>query len=129
MKTEITALYKCSDLHKEEWIRRSLIRRMVREWGFPRGLISVERAIGPRRYDLVCYSQEMVPLLLVECKVGPLNAAAIRQVFGYNEVLKAPFICLANAKEILTLWHERGKIVSVPFLPVFKELYDVSRRF
>jgi hypothetical protein len=101
---------------------------MIKELGFPKGLISVERAIGPRRYDLVCFTKEMTPLLLVECKAGALNEIAIRQAMGYNDVLKAPFICLANAKETITLWQEQGNIASVPFLPMFQELYEISRR-
>jgi hypothetical protein len=101
---------------------------MIVELGFPKGLISVERKIGSRRFDLVCYSKEMTPLLLVECKAGALDEAAVRQALGYNDVVKAPFISLVNAKEMITLWHEQGRIASVPFLPTFKDLYEISRR-
>jgi hypothetical protein len=101
---------------------------MVCELGFPRGLISVERALEDRRYDLVCYSKEMIPLLLVECKAGAIDQAAIQQAFGYNETLQAPFICLVGLTEIITFWKEREKIGSVPFLPAYKELYAISQR-
>ena len=102
---------------------------MVAELGYPKGLISVERGVGCRRADIVCYTKEMSPLLLIECKAGPLNDAAIRQALGYNGKIKAPFVAIANANEAITFWFEGEKSVSVPFLPVFKELYEVSQRF
>lgn len=112
----------------EEAVRQSLIQKMIESLGFPKGLISVEQKIGSRRYDLVCYSKEMSPLLLVECKAGTLDDAAVSQAFGYNDVVKAPFVCLVNAKETITFWHEQDRTLSVPFLPYFKDLYEISRR-
>lgn len=107
----------------EEVVRQSLIQKMIHDLGFPKGLISVEKGIGSRRTDIVCYTKEMNPLLLVECKAHELNAAAVSQAFGYNDVIKAAFICLANSTEIKTLWQEQGRIASVPFLPKYSELY------
>lgn len=112
----------------EERVRQTLLRKMVGELGFPKGLITVEREIGGRRTDIVCYTKEMLPLLLVECKAGSLNEKAIQQALGYNDRVKAPFICLANGNELKTFWFEAGKLVSVPFIPVYKELYDVFQR-
>lgn len=137
MKTETTDLSKYNKclIRKravantpEERVRQALIQRMIAELGFPKGLISVEKGIGTRRYDVVCYTKEMAPLLLVECKAGALDEAAVRQAIGYNDAVKAPFICLANAKEMRTLWHEEGRMASVPFLPLFSELYAISQR-
>ncbi|MBX7066844.1 MAG: type I restriction enzyme HsdR N-terminal domain-containing protein [Parachlamydiales bacterium] len=101
---------------------------MADELGFPKGLISVERGIGGRRTDIVCYTKEMKPLLLVECKAVPLNEEAIQQALGYNEKMLAPFLCLANGEEIHTFWFEGKKRVSVPFLPAFKDLYAAFQR-
>ena len=112
----------------EEAVRQSLIRRMIVDLGFPKGLIAVEKQIGSRRFDLVCYTQGMLPLLLVECKAEKFGDAAASQAFGYNATVKAPFVCLASLKEIKLLWQEQGKIVSVPFLPTYAELYANSKR-
>lgn len=112
----------------EESVRQGLIQKMIGELGFPKGLISVEKKIGNRRFDLVCYTKSTSPLLLVECKAGELNEAAENQALGYNATVKAPFICLASPTAIKTLWQERGRIVSVPFLPTYDELYEFSRR-
>jgi hypothetical protein len=112
----------------EEAIRQGLLQKMISEWGYPKGLISVEKKIGSRRYDVVCYTRDVLPLLLIECKAIEINEAAENQAFGYNDAVKAPFICLASQTAIKTLWQEKGKIVSVPFLPKYAELYEFSRR-
>lgn len=103
-------------------MRQSLLEKMIHSLGFPKGLISVEKGIGARRYDLVCYTKSVTPLLLVECKATPLNDAVIQQAFGYNAVVKAPFICLSSPTETKTLWQENGKVVAVPFLPMYEDL-------
>ncbi len=118
----------------EEFVRQKLVQKMVSELAFPKNLIAVEKEIGSlpnissdpkRRFDLVCYAKSikgLVPLLIAECKSVPLSEAAIRQAFGYNEALKALFVCIAGESEIKTLWIEKGRIVSVPFLPHYSEL-------
>ena len=108
----------------EERVRQSLLEKMIHSLGFPKGLISIEKGIGARRYDLVCYTRSMTPLLLVECKATPLNDAVVQQAFGYNATLKAPFICLSSPTETKTLWQEKGKIAAVPFLPMYSELLE-----
>jgi hypothetical protein len=112
------------DLTPEERVRQALLRKMVEVLGFPKGLISVERAIQQeRRTDIVCYTKEMRPLLLIECKAGAIGERAVNQAIGYNDQVKAPFICLANAQGETTHWFEGKERKSIPFLPQFKELY------
>lgn len=116
-------------LTPEERVRQALLRKMVEELGFPKGLISVERAAQQqRRTDIVCYTKEMRPLLLIECKAGAILEAAIAQAIGYNDQVKAPFICLANGDGATTFWFEGKERKSVPFLPQFKELYAFCRK-
>ncbi len=112
----------------EERVRQALLQKMVGPLSFPKSLISVERGIGGRRTDIVCYTKEMAPLLLIECKVELLGELAIQQALGYNQTINAPFICVANANELITFWFEKDSRVSVPFLPTYKELYEASKR-
>lgn len=99
---------------------------MIGELGFPKGLISVEKKLTTsRRYDLLCHANmggDIRPLLLVECKAVPLTKETEEQALGYNDLVKAPFICLVNETEIRTFWRENGKLVSIPFLPSYEEL-------
>lgn len=108
----------------EERVRQSLLRKMVNELGYPLGLISVERSIGGRRTDVVCYSPCMKPLLLIECKAQSLSEKAIQQALGYNTKIQAPFISLSYGNEIMTFWFEGDLRKSVPFLPKFLELVN-----
>jgi len=121
----------------EEEVRQKLIQRMISELGFPKGLIGVEKDLASlvekmdvdpnRRIDLICYTpvkEKIVPLLIAECKAQGIGKDAENQVLGYNEAIGAPFICLANAKEVKTLWREPGKIASVPFLPTYAQLVE-----
>lgn len=112
----------------EEIVRQSLLNKMIFDLGFLRGLIAVEKQVGTRRYDLVSYTPEMRPLLLVECKAGPIEKKAASQAFGYNDEIKAPFVSLANANEVRTFWRGNDGLESVPFLPTYKELYEISKR-
>lgn len=125
----------------EEMVRQSLLRRMLGELGFPKGLIAVERGIASlphvspgadpeRRLDLLCFAchihpeHEVYPLLLVECKAEEVDAEAEAQAIGYNHWVRAPYICLAGREGEKTLWFDpvQCDYVSIPFLPSFREL-------
>ena len=116
-------------LTPEEEVRQTLIAEMIGPLGYPRGLLSVEKQVRKeRRADLVCYTPQMEPLLLVECKAVCITDQAIQQAFGYNETIQAPFICLVSQKEKKTFWKEVDRFGSVPFLPTYRELYAMAQR-
>lgn len=111
-------------LTPEESVRQKLLHKMLYELGFPKGLVCVEKKVGTRRYDIVAYDREMAPLVLIECKADQITGETLSQALGYNGVLAAPFICLAGANEIKTIW-QGG---SIPFLPRYEELHAKVRR-
>ena len=106
----------------EERVRQRLISRMVKELGFPLAFLAVEKElkllphlrlipsnkIPRRRIDIVAFAKgihpdyPLFPLLLVECKAVALTPKVARQVVGYNDVVKAPFVAVANEDHILT---------------------------
>lgn len=127
----------------EEMVRQQLLRRMMGELGYPKGLIAVEREIATlphvgvgidpeRRVDVLCFAchihpvHEVFPLLLVECKAEEVGFEAEMQAIGYNHWVRAPYICLAGKEGVRTLWFDpvRCEHVGVPFLPPFRELMD-----
>lgn len=123
----------------EEAVRQTLLRRMIDELGFPKGLIAVEkdlssRSISPtrRRFDVLCYwvdREKLAPLLLVECKAHELNQQTEQQAIGYNRTIQAPFLCLASPSETKTLWVVAGQLQKVPFLPSYNQLVENVCRF
>ena len=111
-------------LTPEERVRQDLLRRMIKELGYPLGLLAVEKELQTgRRVDLLCYAPRLLcPLLIIECKAKPCTEEAKKQAMGYNASLGAPFICVADSSEVHTLWFEGSAIASVPFLPTFEQL-------
>ena len=81
---------------------------MVNDLGYPKSLIGVEKGLSTlthsnldRRIDIICYSTNGQPLLLIECKADlQLTQVVENQLVGYNDVVKAPYLALANEKEV-----------------------------
>jgi hypothetical protein len=112
----------------EERVRQFLLLQMIGPLGFPKGLLAVETSIANgRRADIIAYSKEAAPLLLIECKAVVTDEEVVfRQAFGYNASIGAPFWALAHAKGVRMFWMEGAELKSIPFLPPYKQLnrYD-----
>jgi hypothetical protein len=101
----------------EEQIRQRLIRHMIDTLGYSPLWMAVEKELAQlphlrlqpsaevarRRVDIIIFNPHtLTPLLMLECKALPLIQAMAEQVIGYNLYVQAPFIALANGKEVLT---------------------------
>jgi hypothetical protein len=95
----------------EEVVRQSLLYAMIHRFGYPKSAIAIERKVPglDRRFDIVVFSKEGAPLLLIECKVDKISQAAKEQIIGYNAFIKAPYICLASKEEIITGFYNEAK--------------------
>jgi hypothetical protein len=111
----------------EEKVRQKWIRAMIGPLGYPKGLLAVEKQVGFRRFDLLCYKvdgESLRPLLLVECKAKAARDA-MAQALGYNDLLAAPFIALIQGDEVQTFWKEGNHFKTVPFLPTYASIVAV----
>ncbi|EFB41604.1 type I restriction enzyme HsdR N-terminal domain-containing protein [Parachlamydia acanthamoebae] len=126
----------------EEYVRQSLITKMIRQLGFPVGLMGVERELSlmphlsqakmipDRRIDIVCFGQgihpahALYPLLVIECKAVNLSTKVINQVTGYNHFLGAYFIAVANQHEIKFGWQNalKKEYAFIDFIPTYQDL-------
>ena len=86
----------------EERVRLRTIEYLLRA-GWSKHRISTEEAIGQigdtsMRTDIICYSQEFEPKLLVECKAEqvPISSKTAEQVARYNQKVNAPYLLLTN---------------------------------
>lgn len=103
-KTEIFDVFrkKFVTLTPEEWVRQHFAHFLVKHLAVPRSLIALEKKIVmnglDRRFDIVVYSKEIKPLLIVECKSTnvSISQAIFDQVARYNSVLKAPYLVITN---------------------------------
>lgn len=127
----------------EERIRVHLLCDLIKMLGFPASCLAVEKELSQiphlrsmgsklpqRRADIICFakgihqSEELYPLLLIECKAVKLTPKMVTQVVGYNHYLKARYIALVNQDEIRTGWYD-GESQSyrfVPYLPTYAQL-------
>ena len=120
----------------EEKIRLKLIEFMVDELLYPVGVISVERSLSSfphlkgkkvpnRRFDIAVFgTEELIPLLVIECKACPFTEKSFEQVIGYNHLVHAPFIALANEDGVITLIKEGEKYHQYKGLPDYQVLID-----
>lgn len=118
----------------EEIVRQKWISVMTQKLGYPKGLLAVEKDLASlakgsfdpnRRIDLLCYTpslEGLCPLILFECKAKATDVKGESQLLGYNEAIKAPFLCLLLGETAKTFWIRSKKIESVPFLPTYREL-------
>ncbi len=120
-------------------MRQGVIALMTQKLGYPINLIAVEKSLQQlphleknhrlplRRADVLCFAKSadsLYPLLLIECKAVKLNAKVINQVVGYNHFVKARYVAVVNADEVLTGWRD-SKTKSYRFikgLPPYSEL-------
>ncbi len=102
----------------EERIRQAWIQKMVRDLGYPRHMIAVEKELSTlphlmgqrvpkRRADIIVFAKDihpdfaLFPLLMIECKATKLLPHVASQVIGYNEFVKAPYIAIANETDLM----------------------------
>lgn len=131
----------------EEKVRQKLINRMIKELGFPKSYLAIEKDLcslehlkkealsTKRRADIICFAKDihpnftLYPLLMIECKAFKLSKKTIDQVVGYNHLIKAYFVAIANEYEIITIWYniKEKKYKSVNFLPSYSELTQMVK--
>ena len=114
-------------LTPEEWVRQHLIHLLLKDYDYPKSLISCEKALSYnkrlKRTDIVTYDQSGNPFLLIECKSPKikLSKSTLHQASTYNSQLKAPFLCISNGINTLCFQinHENKKITQLTDLPKF----------
>lgn len=89
-------------LEPEEWVRQHVIHHLHSALGYPLGCMAVEHRLmlngTARRADLVAFTQDQTPRLLVECKAPqvPLSQEVLDQAARYNLVLGVPELLVTN---------------------------------
>ncbi|MBR3784716.1 MAG: type I restriction enzyme HsdR N-terminal domain-containing protein [Bacteroidales bacterium] len=105
-------------LTPEEWVRQQTIRLLHEHYGYPLELMQVEAAITlngmTRRCDIVVYSPEGQPQMIVECKKPgvAITQKVCDQACRYNTVLHVPYLLLTNGVQSVAVhvdW-EKGRL-------------------
>ena len=89
-------------LTPEEWVRQHFLHFLIYVKGYPGGRMAVEKSLSlngkTRRADIVFYSREMKPDIIVECKASSvaITQGVMDQAVEYHMSLGGRIICLTN---------------------------------
>jgi hypothetical protein len=89
-------------LTPEEWVRQNFIQYLISEKKYPQNLMAVEKQIKvngkQRRFDLLVYSRNGQPKLIVEFKAPGVKITqdAFDQVVRYNMALRVEKVIVSN---------------------------------
>ncbi len=89
-------------LTPEEWVRQHIIHYLHKDLGYPKGLLKVESGVEYntrlKRSDIIVFTNEGKPHILVECKSPSvkIDQSTLEQVAMYNKTLNATIIILTN---------------------------------
>ncbi len=85
---------------EEEFIRQKVINHLIENMRISPLHIAVEKRAPYKktRFDILVFSRNLKPLLLIECKKPEenINEQHLAQLLNYNRDIKARFICLTN---------------------------------
>lgn len=120
----------------EEVVRQIWLKRMMGDLGYPKSLFAIEKElktlphlqsscqrVPDRRADIIFFSCQLHPLLLVECKAHPLSSAALAQVRGYNNFVRAYYVAVVNETEVLFYDQEK----ELRYMPSYEEIKRVIK--
>lgn len=89
-------------LTPEEEVRQMVLQQLIENLGMPPGLVAVEYPMKlnrlEKRCDIVVFSPQATPLMIVECKARHINLtqAVLDQIIRYNMALNAPYLLITN---------------------------------
>lgn len=92
-------------LTPEEMVRQLLIQYFLAERNVSKNRLALERALKvnkmTRRWDLMIYTQDMTPWLLVECKAPKvkITQSVFEQISAYNLSLRVPYLLVTNGMD------------------------------
>jgi len=116
-------------LTPEEWVRQHWVHLLHSQYGYPLGLISVEKQVSKKspkdlRFDIVCYNNLGKQVILIECKAYevPINQKTLNQALTYNYHLNIPYIILSNGYKHELFTFRNKQIVKIKQLPHYSEL-------
>lgn len=89
-------------LTPEEWVRQHLVSYLVKQLGYPAGLLSLESGMKydrrRKRSDVLVYERAGGVFLLAECKAPhiKLSQNTLHQAFTYAKVLRPQYLLITN---------------------------------
>ena len=117
-------------LGPEEWVRQHFIQYLIRDRGFPAGLLAVEQSFyfnrRLKRADILAHDRKGQPVLLVECKSPdvPINQSVFEQIGLYNLEQAVEWLVVTNGlRHYCSRWDEiSGSYRASDHIPLWTEV-------
>ena len=114
-------------LTPEEWVRQHFIHYLNLEKNYPLGLMGVEKMVKyngmQTRADIVLYTSEGKPNMIVECKASKVKITqdAFNQIAKYNFKLRVDFLIVTNGMQhfCCAMDYENNKITFLKEVPIY----------
>ena len=112
-------------LTPEEHVRQLLVHYLVHSMGYPQGVIALEKSLliagRTKRFDMVVYSRNHVPWMLIECKAPEvaISEHSLVQALHYHSLLQAAYIVLCNGIATYCAKVENGGLLWQEQLPYY----------
>ncbi len=115
-------------LTPEEWVRQQTLAILHDHYDYPLELMQVEGTITvngmTRRCDIVIYTAEGRPQLIVECKRPdvPITQKVCDQACRYNTVLQVPYLLLTNGRQQVVIEADPAaqRLRALPEVPFYR---------
>ncbi len=119
-------------LTPEEWVRQNFVQYLVREGGYPPGLIGIEVMFRlnslKKRADILVHNRQGDPVLIVECKAPEVQIAEnekVREQIGvYNMEFRVPYVLITNGITHYSFRYdaESNNYVYMLVIPLYNDL-------
>jgi hypothetical protein len=112
-------------LSPEELVRQHFIQYLLIKKKYPKSLIKLEHSLRlnnlNKRSDIVVYSRQGIPWLLVECKKHEvvLDDKVLLQALRYHVNLNVKYIVITNGINTYCFEVNENKIFSMDNLPMY----------
>jgi hypothetical protein len=93
-------------LTPEEWVRQHFVQYLIKEGGYPAGLIGIEMPFRfntmKKRVDVLVHDRNGNPLMIVECKSPEIRISdfyedkVYDQIGEYNMQFNVPYVIVTN---------------------------------
>jgi len=113
-------------LTPEEWVRQNFLQYLIQVKKYPAALIAVEKEIAvadtKKRFDIVVYSKNHQPFMIVECKEMSvvLDKRTLDQVLRYNINLRVDYLIITNGSYCYAFTTAGGVMNMAEDIPPFE---------
>ena len=96
---------KYVSLTPEEWVRQHFVHYLIRQKGYPPGLVANEISLSlngtSKRCDTVVYDRQARPRVIIEYKAPQvaITEKVFTQISRYNIILKVDYLIVSNGMQ------------------------------